>query len=200
MFDPGENLIWEGKPDKTAYVVGPVFLFIIAGVMFVIAISALGIIAATGAEGEVLMACILVMALNLTAALIMGVALPVYRSINWKNTNYAITDRRIYIESGILGRDISVKDFTDINDPEVNVGFMDKIRNCGSVHLSRRYYITRSGRKQYILAPALMHISDPYGVFDLVKRMALDIKSDIYHPNALRPEDNKGYNTDYQPR
>ena len=199
MFDPGENLLWEGKPDRTAYVVGPVFLFIIAGIMMIIALSLMGIIIATGAEGEALMVCIFIMVLNLIPALIMGAAFPIYRSLNWKSTHYAITDKRIYIQKGVVGRDITIKDFTDINDPEVSIDFIDKIRNCGSVHLSRRYYITRSGRKQYTLAPALLHIPDPYVVFDLVKRMALDIKSDIFYPNAIRPKDNNGYKTDHRP-
>jgi membrane protein YdbS with pleckstrin-like domain len=196
MFDPGENLIWEGKPDKAAYVVGPVFLYIIAGVMLFCSLITFGTASAAGAQGNALTVCIFIMVLLLIPALVLGAILPLWRSLNWKHISYAITDRRIYLQKGILGRDITIRDFTDISEPEVSVDFIDKIRNCGSVHLSRRYYVNRSGRKMHTLAPAFLHIPDPYGVFDMVKRMAVDIKSDIYYPNALRNGDNAGYNTD----
>lgn len=195
MFDPGESLVWEGKPDKIAYVAGPVFLYIIAGIMFLVALIMFGVAVSAALEGQMKVVCIFIMVLHLIPSLVMGVILPLWRSINWKYINYVITDKRIYIEKGILGRDITIKDFTDISDPEVSVDYMDKVRNCGSVHLSPRYYTASNGRKVYTLAPALLHIPDPYGVFDMVKRIALDIKSDIYYPNALRPENNNRYST-----
>ncbi len=197
MFDPGENLVWEGKPDKTAYVVGPVFIYVIAGIMLLVALILFGIMTSFSLEGEARTACLFIMFIALVPALVMGAVLPLWRYVNWNYINYAITDRRIYIEKGILGREIVIRDFTDIIDPEVSVDFIDKIRNCGSVHLTRRYYIAGNGRKMYVMAPALLHIPDPYGVFDMVKRMALDIKSDIHYPNALRPESNDGYGTQY---
>jgi hypothetical protein len=46
-------------------------------------------------------------------------------------------------------------------------------------------------------AGALLHISDPYEVFKRVKHMSLDIQTDIAYPNALRPDENPGYNTEY---
>jgi len=197
MLDPGENIIWEGKPDKAAYVVGPVLLLVLAGIFFLISLIPLGIIIASGAEGELVAIPILFMVVWLIPAIIMGVVLPVYRFLNWKATNYVITDRRIYIEKGIIGRDISVREFTDIHEPEVYVDFIDKIRNCGSVYLSPRFVKAANGRKIYTLALAFLHIPEPHKVFELVKRMALDIKSDIYYPNDLRPENNTGYNTNY---
>jgi len=200
MFDPDENLIWEGKPDKTAYVVGPVFLLVIAGVFFIASLLLLGfVVVAAAAGGEQLTIYVILMVSQLIPAIIMGVALPVYRLMNWKVTNYAITNKRIYIENGIIGRDISVTEFADIHNPQVNVDFMDKIRNCGSVYLGPRYVTDSEGRKMYTFAPALLHIYEPYKVFELVKKMTLDIRSDIYYPNALRPENNTGYNTNYHP-
>lgn len=198
MFDPGESLVWEGKPDKTAYVAGPIFLYIIAGLLFMAALITIGVGIAADWYGMARVVCTFLTVLYLVPSLIIGVALPVWRSINWKYINYAITDRRIYIQKGIIGRDVIIKDYTDINAPEVSVDYIDKIRRCGSVHLSPRYYIARNGRKMYTLAPALLHIPDPYGVYDMVKKMALDIRSDIYYPNAYRPENNEGYDADNQ--
>jgi len=48
-------------------------------------------------------------------------------------------------------------------------------------------------------AGALLHVSDPYGVFKRIKQMSLDIQTDISYPNAMRPEENPGYNTKYTP-
>jgi|LSQX01.3.fsa_nt_gb membrane protein YdbS with pleckstrin-like domain len=201
MFDPGEKLIWEGTPNKSTYVAGPIFLYIIAVPFFLLALINLAIVISVPSYDEPPLASAFLMVLFLIASLTMGAALPLYRLINWKHIKYAITDRHIYITSGFLGKSISVKDFTDIKNPEVSVGFMDKIKNCGSVHLTKQYYVTRTGRKQYdVLSPTLRHIPDPYGVFDLIKQMSTDINSDIHYPNALRAEGNAGFNTDYQPK
>jgi hypothetical protein len=45
----------------------------------------------------------------------------------------------------------------------------------------------------------LSHITDPYVVFDLFKKTSFNVKADINYPNALRPKEDTGYNTEYKP-
>ena len=40
-------------------------------------------------------------------------------------------------------------------------------------------------------------ISNPYEVFKNVKQVSVDIKTDYNYPNALRPDNNPGYNAKY---
>lgn len=191
MFDPGENLIWEGKPDKVAYIVGRLvnYLMIIVAMVFYLFIS----YTVSSLENS---------SINFTSELNMGlvvfvivfVIMPIYRAINWKYINYAITDKRVYFTSGIIGRDINVLDYTAISSPDVNVGLIDKLRNCGTIRLNPRSAKTSEARA------ALEHVPDAYNVYKMIKQVALDIKTDIYFPNALRPEENEGYNTKYTPK
>ena len=111
----------------------------------------------------------------------------------------AFDSRRIYIESGMIGRDVKIIEFSDVHEPEVNVGVIEKLRDCGSVRLSPGVYSNNGGRRGTSTRTTLAHIADPYRVYKIIKQMALDIKSDILYPNALRPDENPGYDTKYRP-
>lgn len=124
----------------------------------------------------------------------------IYRLINWKHINYVITEKRVYIETGIIGRDVKTVAFTDIHEPEVHVGLIEKLRNCGSINLTPYSGYRNSDNRNYVTRGRMSHISEPYVVYKLIKQMTLDISSDMEYPNALRPEENPGYNTDYRPK
>ncbi len=195
MFDPGENLIWEGKPDKVAYILGkPLhYLIVAAALAFFMFVS----YAVSSLENS---------SVNFASELKIGIAvflfvfviMPIYRAINWKYVQYAITDKRVYFTSGVIGRDINVLDYTAVSSPDVNVGLIDKLRNCGTIRLNPK--ISSSNLKVSAVRACLEHVPDAYSVYKLLKQVALDIKSDIYFPNALRPEENEGYNTKYTPK
>jgi membrane protein YdbS with pleckstrin-like domain len=195
MFDPGENLVWEGKPDRMAYIIGrPLYyLMILAALAFYLFTS----YTVSSLENSSV-SFMSELGFGLAVAVFVFVIMPVYRAINWKFIHYAITDKRVYFTSGIIGRDINVLDYTAISSPDVNVGLIDKLRNCGTIRLNPR---AGSGNIKVPAARAsLEYIPDVYNVYKMIKQMALDIKSDIYYPNALRPEENEGYNTKYIPK
>ena len=72
--------------------------------------------------------------------------------------------------------------------------------NCGDVTMTcgagGKY--TTAG-SSFGSAFAIQDIPDYQEVFQLVRRMQTDIYADTMYPNALRPENNPGYNTQYQP-
>lgn len=103
-----------------------------------------------------------------------------------KNLEYMFTDKRIIIKTGVVGIDIENIYYADIEGVNVKVGLVDKILKVGDI------YIT-SGEK----AQVLWDIANPYGIANKLQKMILDIKSDIHYPNALRPKENRGYNTSY---
>ena len=41
-------------------------------------------------------------------------------------------------------------------------------------------------------------ISDYVDVYNLVKKLQMDIYTDVQYPNAKRPTENPGYNTEYK--
>lgn len=199
LLDPGEDIVWEGKPDKVTYVIGFPFMYLFAFGWLAFVIFFLWGISGTGAPPGLALLLIPFFLLYLMPVWV-TVGGVIYRLINWKYKNYVITEKRVYIESGIIGRDVKTIAFSDIREPEVRVGFIERFRNCGSINLTPYLAMRNSGNQGVMTRGTLQHISDPYVVYKLIKQMSLDIKSDMEYPNALRPEENPGYNTEYRPK
>jgi hypothetical protein len=113
---------------------------------------------------------------------------------------YAITDKRVIIQSGLIGRDFEIVDFDQITNAEVNVGIFDKLfsSNSGSILLSSAGTVmqTQNGtmQKPFVISS----IPNPYDVFKFFKKVSHDVKTDIQYPNQLRPVNNPGYGTTYR--
>ncbi len=211
LLDTNEKILWEGKPDKVTYVIGSPFLYIFALIWGAFDFGfiglflrgfALGNSAGFGNTPGLGMMGFFIIPFFLLHLMPVWIAIggPIYRTINWNYINFAITEKRVYIESGIIGRDVKVIEFSDIHQPEVNVGVIEKLRGCGSVRLNPYVTADNDGGRRTAFRAVLAHITEPYDVFKMLKQMALDIKTDINFPNAMRPEDNPGYNSKYRPR
>ncbi|QEY27144.1 PH domain-containing protein [Neisseria zalophi] len=107
----------------------------------------------------------------------------IYRFFNWYRVIYALTDRRIYLTSGLVGNDIKSIEWPEVKDLSVNVGFLENMMQRGTISVS--------GYK-------LMGVENPYDLYKRIKDMAVDISSDRTFPNEFRPAENPGYNTRYK--
>lgn len=103
-----------------------------------------------------------------------------------KNLEYAVTDRRIIIRSGIIGIDFKFVNYTEIDSVNIKVGLIDRIFKVGDI------YVNSS-----VNAAVLWDVAEPYKIGKALQKVTVDIKSDIYYPNAKRPHSNPGYKTDY---
>ncbi len=83
----------------------------------------------------------------------------------------------------------------------MTVGFLDILfgRKSGSILVSTAGTIvsTKHGPRQRPYT--LSHIENPYEVFKFFKEISHAVKTDIEYPNQLRPENNPGYQTQYNP-
>lgn len=124
---------------------------------------------------------------------------PIYTFFSSIFTFYAITDKRVIIQSGIIGTDFQVVDFDKINNMDVNVGISDKLfgNNSGTISIDSGRVESTSKGGTYTVLQTMELITDPYAVFEKLKKVSHDIKTDIEYPNKLRPETNPGYNTKY---
>lgn len=199
LLDSGENIIWEGKPDKITYVIGHPIVYIVAFLWFAFDMFFVFAVSSTGAPSEFAWFLVPFLLFHLMPVWI-AIGGVFYRLINWKYKNYVITHKRIYMESGVIGRDVKTITYSDIHEPEVRVGLVERLRDCGSINLTPSSATRNSGNQTTYSRTMLQHISDPYTVYKLIKQMSLDISSDIEYPNALRPEENPGYNTEYRPK
>lgn len=124
----------------------------------------------------------------------------IFSFLRQRNIEYAITDRGIYFSSGVFSKTINFKPFAEISNISMHRGVIDRMTGCGDVTMTcgagGKY--TTAG-SSFGSAFAIQDIPDYQEVFQLVRRMQTDIYADTMYPNALRPENNPGYSTQYQP-
>ena len=117
-------------------------------------------------------------------------------SKRYKNTAYVITDKAIYVSSGIISRTINRKPFAELSHVNLHRGFFDQKFGVGDVVLSSTTYVNSNNSVGGGIS--ISSISNYNQVYDLVKKIQTDIYSDTMYPNDMRPKENHGYNTEYK--
>lgn len=161
ILDPSEKILWEGKPDKYLYVLGNIQSS--AGLVAFAVLSYFLVNALTGEENGRI---ILILSAILILLVIAGF---IYRFLNWKKVNYVVTDKRIYIESGVVGRDIDLVELLDVKEPRLSMGIIERSRGKGSIYMNP--YVTRSNRRRVTrYAYCIQNVSNAQDVFMIVKQ------------------------------
>ena len=92
-----------------------------------------------------------------------------------KNTEYVVTNKRVFISSGVLGVDCDHIYFYDIDSVRADVTFFEKIFGVGTVILA-------SDSKGY----AFRQISDVYKIANEIQAITRTEKTDALYPNDKR--------------
>lgn len=131
--------------------------------------------------------------------IILGLGICFGKIFAFSNTAFAYTQYRVLIRGGFWGTDFISIDYDKITNMEVNVNPIESIENTGSIRFySGKTRSTKNGTEAAF--DAFAAIKNPYEVFKKIKQISLDVKTDINYPNALRPDNNPGYNTNYNPK
>ena len=112
-----------------------------------------------------------------------------------KNTFYTITNKRVMMRSGFWGIDFNAIDYDKISDIQVTVNPLENMLGVGTV----RFSAGKVSSKGNPLTDDFIAVVNPYEVFKKVKTVMVDVKTDWNYPNRLRPDDNPGYRTKYDP-
>lgn len=192
---PDESIIWSGTPKKSAFVINtsarlfPIaFLWLLIDSFFIISILKGNMIAGPSVKLVIIPFFILHL---FPVWLWFGQIITSFT--RWKNTEYAVTNKRIIIRNGFIGYDYKSVYYTEINNIHLHVGLIDKLLKVGDIRISLADSFEQS------LNPTILDIEEPNRVYKLIQKAVLDIQTDIHYPNALRPEHNPGYQTKYQP-
>ncbi len=191
LLASNETILWRGKPKKSAYILAQIFKMLPIALIWILFDGAfIGIMIATGAFGEMPSFMAIAICIFFVFHLI-----PVWIWI-WniitanrqhRNLEYAFTDKRIIMRSGVIGVDVTSVYYVDIVNVNLKVGVIDKLLKVGDIYLL-------GGSK----AQVLWDIENPYQVTSRLQKIVNDIKTDTYYPNAYRPENNDGYDTRYR--
>jgi len=113
-----------------------------------------------------------------------------------KNTFYAITNKRVMMRSGFWGIDFNSIDYDKISDIQVTVNPLENMLGVGTV----RFSAGKVSSKGNPLTQDFIAVANPYEVFKKVKTVSVDVKTDWNYPNKMRPDENPGYRTKYDPQ
>lgn len=193
VLDSNEKVFWEGKPKFWPFLFGG-FAGAIFGLLFLIVG---GIFVWQGVKnGNYLF--LLFPHFWIGVAFVFG--LPIYTLLVYNKIYYAITNKRVIIQKGLIGRDFESVDFDQITNADVRVGLLDILfgNRSGSILISTAGSFTYTRHGQPVQKPyTLSHIPNPYDVFKFFKKVSHDVKTDINYPNKYRPKENPGYKTKY---
>jgi uncharacterized membrane protein YdbT with pleckstrin-like domain len=116
----------------------------------------------------------------------------------WRNTDYMVTDKAVYATKGVFTTNCDRKTFQEITNVSVHQGIIDKSHNVGDVFIITGFTTNSKGQsiKQGI---NIIDVEDYLEVYKLITRTGTDIFSDTMYPNDLRPKENHGYKTKYNP-
>lgn len=201
MLIDDEAVIWKGKPNRKAYLLNCIFTpFTIFALMW-FAIDATIIIAATTAADSTVPLFFLIpfMALHLMPFW-MWLGNILTAQIRWENSEYLVTDRRILLKTGIWGVDVKTVYYKEIRNVTLIKGIIDNILGVGDIYfdLSANVYMNQNNSSSTNGRLAMFDLENPYELYTRLQKIVLDIQTDIEYPNALRPDENPGYKTQYK--
>ncbi len=189
ILDEDEQLLWKGKPKKKAFILNAFFKmmpFAIVWLCFDLFFISNVIGAAEIFDG------LYIFLIVFFAFHLMPVWIWIYNVITankkHKNLDYAFTNKRIIVKSGIIGIDFKTIYYSEIDLVNLKVGLIDKMLHVGDIYI-----------KSSTGATILYDLENPYFISQKLQKIVVDIKTDIEFPNNLRPKENNGYNTKYRP-
>lgn len=177
-----EKIYYEGKPDKKCYVFEAIFSPSLAFAIVWGALDFSIIGTMTSAESAITSVLLIFFAVHLMPVWIyLGGILLIRRK--YRNTEYVITNHAIYVSGGVINKTIVTKTFMEIGNVHLHRGLFDQTLGVGDV-------VAQS--------IAIRDIPNYSEIYNLVKTLQKDIHTDVMYPNALRPDTNPGYRTEYR--
>lgn len=204
MVGRNEQILWSGKPNKKCFILESIFNPMLIFALIWAAFDS-AFIGATvfGGDSEMLMFVLVFMLFHLMPVWIYlgGVLTSV---IKYKNTEYIITDRAIYISGGVFTYTTEMKPLAELSHVNVHRGIWDQIIGVGDVitvcahnTMTSQYSSSGNSSQAHSHGMNICDIADYEYVFKLIRDMQTDVYSDTMYPNAFRPEANPGYRTRY---
>jgi len=199
LLAPDEKLLWSGKPKKSVFILENIFqmlplaiIWLAFDVFFIVMITTTG-----GWSDGMLFFLIPFFALHLLPVWL-WLSKVISANKRYKNTEYCVTDKRILIKSGFIGMQVNSLMMKDVTNVDVRKGLFDTMFGVADVYVSTKGMPVTTG-KQASFGNAIVDIPDAIEVMKLIQKVSYDVNSDIGYPNAMRPEENPGYNTKYNP-
>ena len=197
-----EKILWKGKPSKKCFLLESIFnpLLPFALLWLFFDLSFMGNAMSLGGEMGGFIFIFMLFHLMPVWIYLSGAFLSFRR---YKNTEYVITDRGIYVSGGVFSYTYEMKPFAELSHVRIHRGIFDQMLGVGDVEASSNQTFNYTNTNRYnnsmpMAGISIKDIPDFAEVFNMVKKLQTDIYSDTMYPNDLRPKENHGYKTEYK--
>ena len=188
----GEAILWRGKPKRSAFIASKSLAMLPIAIVW-LCFDSTFIVAALSNDGPWFL--IPFMLLHLAPVWIwLGSTLTAGK--RWRNTMYYVTNRRIIIQGGFFAVNETSIFYKDLRNAQLRIGLLDHLFHTGSIVFDSSMIL--HGNKQQ-KGPYFENLENAQNVYERIQKIILDIQTDIEYPNAYRPAENPGYQTDYRP-
>lgn len=189
LIGADENVLWSGKPNKRGFILEGIFNSMLPFALFWAFID-LSIIRGifTGdinnASNESTLFILIFMAVHMMPVWIylFGILTVI---IKYKNTQYAVTEKGVYVSSGVFTANCDMRPFSEITNIRVHRGIIDQMLGVGDVILSTNdYYRTSRGRTmRYQLS--IDSIRDYVEVFEYIENAQSSISKEAKNSDPI---------------
>ena len=193
VLTAGEAILWRGKPKRGAFIATKSLTMLPIAVIWLI--LDLNFIGTAFSGGQMLGFMIPFFALHLMPVWI-WLANMVTAGRRWKNTNYYVTNRRIIIQGGFFAVNETSLFYKDLRNAQLRIGLLDKLFHTGDIVFDNGVIVNNKQNRGHVFED----LEDAQEVYRRVQKVILDMQTDMEYPNAYRPEENPGYQTQYRPK
>ena len=118
----------------------------------------------------------------------------------YKHAEYIITDKGVYLSSGLFSYTCNMKPFTEPARVNIHRGIIDQMLGVGDVVLTSNNVadIHNSNGNKRDIGITIEDVRDYRRIFKIIKKLQEDTYTDTMYPNDLRPDENHGYKTKYK--
>lgn len=150
ILEPKEKVIYYGKPEYSPYITGAIFGTLIAVIFIGIFIG-------------IFLKSIFIATMVGIVIFIAGI---IISNMAYTRVHYAITNKRVIIQTGIIGRDFKSIDYDRMQNVSVDVGILGVIFKVGSVRIFTGEMETIGGKHPRIQAryDRFNYVASPYEV------------------------------------
>lgn len=197
LVKSNEQVLWEGRPHKLTTVLEGIFNPML---IFAIIWGAIDITVLAGAfimddSGPMMFIIPFIMIHMMPVWIYLIGVLTVF--FKWKNTHFMVTTHGLYISGGVFTFNYEMKPWTDIGHINIHQGVFDRMFGVGDVVFVCHHSNSHSNSHSHGSGMSIRNIPDFKEVFRIVNNLQTDVYADTMYPNAMRPDTNPGYNTQY---
>lgn len=209
MVGHDEKILWKRKPEKKCFILegifNPLLPFALLWLLFdscFIGVAFWGTRSqnASAEIGPALIFIVIFFMFHLMPVWIYLIG-ALFTFKRYKNTQYIVTDRGVYLSGGIFSYTCEMKPYMELSRVNIHRGIFDQWLGVGDVVLSAHESFNRYPNVRGMPLHSgltIADIPDYQAVFEMIKKLQTDIYADTMYPNDLRPKENRGYNTEYK--